>query len=283
MLALAQRVDTFKSTRLSAPPPVVMVDGMWVKIAYPTGAVHIDTQGRRRAVKRKHKRVVLTALGVWPDGHWEILHWQIAAHEDAEAWGVFCKALVAKGVTTETTQLVVSDGAKGLEKARAHHRFGVPHQRCIFHKIKNLTDHLQFLDLDLDPALPLPEATRHAKQARKHAILADAGRIYAAEAEEESRARAAAFRAKWDVREPQAVANFFTDFDKTLSYLAIDFPQAYTSLIRTTNLLERFHKEVRRKERDIGMFQCEQGCEVLWYLIAMRETAKQQATLMHRH
>jgi hypothetical protein len=34
------------------------------------------------------------------------------------------------------------------------------------------------------------------------------------------------------------------------------------SLIRTTNLLERFHKESRRKQRDIGMFQSETGCEV---------------------
>ena len=77
----------------------------------------------------------------------------------------------------------------------------------------------------------------------------------------------------------QAVANFFLEFDKTLAYLAIDFPQPLASLIRTTNLLERFHKEMRRKQRDIGMFQSEQGCEVLWYLVSMRETAKQRAAV----
>jgi hypothetical protein len=47
---------------------------MWVKIAYPTGEYRHDAQGRRRSVKRKEKRVVLSALGVWPDGHWEIAH-----------------------------------------------------------------------------------------------------------------------------------------------------------------------------------------------------------------
>jgi len=67
--------------------------------------------------------------------------------------------------------------------------------------------------------------------------------------------------------------------DKTLAYLAVDFPQPLASLIRTTNLLERFHKEIRRKQRDIGMFQSEQGCEVLWYLVSMRETAKQRAAV----
>ena len=80
-------------------------------------------------------------------------------------------------------------------------------------------------------------------------------------------------------QEPQAVANFFLDFDKTLAYLAIDFPQPLAPLIRTTNLLERFHKEMRRKQRDIGMFQSEQGCDVLWYLVSMRETAKQRAAV----
>jgi transposase-like protein len=66
-----------------------MVDGCWVKIAYPSGEVRLDALGRCRAVKRKQKRVVLTALGVWPDGHWEIVHWKIATQEDAEAWNAF--------------------------------------------------------------------------------------------------------------------------------------------------------------------------------------------------
>lgn len=44
-----------------------------------------------------------------------------------EAWEACVGALYAQGVTAETTQLVVSDGAKGLARALAHHRSGVPH------------------------------------------------------------------------------------------------------------------------------------------------------------
>ncbi len=69
------------------------------------------------------------------------------------------------------------------------------------------------------------------------------------------------------------------DFEQTLGSLTVDCPRALVSLIRTTTLLERFHKERRRKQRDIGMLQSEQGCEAVWYLIATRETAKQQAAL----
>jgi len=46
---------------------------MWVKIAYPSDEIKEDALGRCRYAKRQHKRVMLSALGVWPDGHWEIV------------------------------------------------------------------------------------------------------------------------------------------------------------------------------------------------------------------
>jgi len=109
--------------------------------------------------------------------------------------------------------------------------------------------------------------------------LADASAVYAHHEETAIREHATRFRATWEKREPEAVAAFFVDFDKTLSYLKVDVPDALLTLIRTTNLLERFHREARRKQHDIGMFQSEHGCEVLWYLMVRRETAKQQALL----
>jgi transposase-like protein len=272
----------FKTQALASPPPILLVDGMWVKIAYPTGEYHHDAQGRRRSVKRKQKRVVLSALGVWPDGHWEIVHWKVAEGERADTWKAFFGELYLKGLTEETTDLVVSDGANGLESALDHHLYGVAHQRCIFHKIKQLADHLVFGELTVEPSGDDAQATRQAKRQRKKALLADASWVYDGAGAADIRERAARFQETWKGREPQAVANFLVDFDKTLSYLAIDFPKSLASLIRTTNLLERFHKEMRRKQRDIGMFQSEQGCEALWYLLARRETAKQRAMLQSR-
>jgi transposase-like protein len=277
--SVGQQAEAFKTQPLEAPPAIILVDGMWVKIAYPNGEMRIDSQGHRRAVKRKRKRVMLSALGVWPDGHWEIVHWQIAEGENEQTWKTFFGQLYAKGLTEETTKLVVSDGAAGLETALDYHFYGVPHQRCIFHKIKNIADHLLYGDLEVDGEASDDKAKRKAKTARKKAILADAGAIYDHKTEADMRAQAEVFRETWQEREPKAVANFFTDFDKTLAYLRVDFPESLGVLIRTTNRLERFHKEMRRKQRDIGMFQSEEGCEAVWYLIATRETAKQQAAL----
>jgi transposase-like protein len=134
-----------------------------------------------------------------------------------------------------------------------------------------------FEALDVKSAQGDEKAEHQAREARKKAILADASAIYAHRREAESRERAAHFRDKWEEREPEAVTAFFVDFAKTLAYLRVGLPDALLPLVRTTNLLERFHREARRKQHDIGMLQSERGCEVLWYLMVMRETAKQPA------
>jgi transposase-like protein len=141
-----KQVKAWKSATLEVPPAVVIGDGLWGKIASPTGEQCLDTQGRLRAVKRKEKRVVLSALGLWDDGHGEIVHWHIATGENQAAWQHVLGDLYRKGLTEETTKLVVSDGSSGLERALDDHCYGVPHQRCIFQKIKNRSDHLVFDD-----------------------------------------------------------------------------------------------------------------------------------------
>ena len=274
---LEERAQAFKTARLENPPPIVLVDGLWLKLAVATGEVKSDRLGRQRPVKHKEKRVMLTALGLWDDGHWEMLTWQLAPGEDAGSWGRLLAALYRKGLTEETTRLIVSDGAQGLDKALYSHCWEVPHQRCIFHKSKNIADYLQYTALGTTDSKTSSAPSRQAKQAYKQAILADAGQIYASDVEVEIRARAQAFQDKWKGREPKAVEVFMNGFELTVSYLSVDFPRAHVSLIRTTNLLERFHKEIRRKQKDIGMFQSETGCDVFWYMMGTRETAKQRA------
>src|SRR5437899_11389808 len=103
----------------------------------------------------------------------------------------------AKGLTEETTKLVVSDGAQGLESALEYQFHGVPHQRCVFHKIKNIADHLLYSVLEVDDEASDHHAKRKAKTARKKAILADAGAIYKQKTEGDIRAQAEVFRETW--------------------------------------------------------------------------------------
>ena len=94
--------------------------------------------------------------------------------------------------------------------------------------------------------------------------MAGASHMYASDVETAIRAHAAAFRTTWEEREPEAVANCFADLDKTLPSVPVDLPRGLISLIRTTNLLERCHKERRRTQRESGMVHSARGCAVPW-------------------
>jgi transposase-like protein len=271
-----------KTPALASPPPMSLGDGMGVQIASPTGACRLDAPGRRRAVKRKQKRVVLSALGGWPAGPGAIGHWQGAEGERADTWKAFFGELYLKGVTEATTDLVGSDGANGLESALDAHLYGVAHPRGMCQKSKPLADHLILGERNVEPRGDAEPATRKAKRQRKQAVLVEASGVYDGASETPMRERAEGFRQAWADRDPDAGANFWVDFDQTFADVSSAFPEPFRGLIRTTNLLERFHKEMRRKPRDIGMFQSEQGGETLWYLLSRRETAKQRAMLQSR-
>jgi transposase-like protein len=90
---------------------------------------------------------------------------------------------------------VASDGAQGLETALDHYLYGVPHQRCIFHKIKNLADPLVWHAMECDTTEVNNKAQRKAKRIRKAAILADASAVYASDEAADIRARAEGLRA----------------------------------------------------------------------------------------
>ena len=47
--------------------------------------------------------VMLTALGIWDDGHWEILSWHLASQEDAPAWSTLVGALYTKASRSRLT------------------------------------------------------------------------------------------------------------------------------------------------------------------------------------
>src|SRR5580765_6548811 len=92
--------------------------------------------------------------------------------------GSFAVESVA-GFTWNRWQLCrgIRNGSQGLEKALYSHLYGVPHQRCIFHKIKNITDHLQYGKGMIEAGEVSAPPSRQDKKERKQAILADASQI----------------------------------------------------------------------------------------------------------
>ncbi len=180
---------------------------------------------------------------------------------------------LSKDLDISKLQLVATDGRSGFHKA-IYDVFpkAVKHQRCIFHKLKNICDNLTYQHLVLNPDLSHKDALKQAKETRAYAILRDAADIYSISNIAIIKQRLTEFQQKWALLEPKAVRCFTKDFDLTLNYLRVPFPNK--KLIRTTNLLERFFREFRSRTDEIGCFGSQSLAETWFYLILKREKAK---------
>jgi putative transposase len=266
-------MDAWRQQPLAATPPVIIVDGVWVSIQYPTGETWVDRSGHTRHKVRHQERVILAALGVWPDGQHALLHYEVAATENAAAWGAFWQHLQARQLQATAVQMVVSDGTNGLLEVLPT---SLPHaalQRCTVHKVRGFEAYLRYQDLPTsDPVADQALLPEQARQQRRQQMKHEALDIFAAPTRAEAEARLAAFDTTWGVLEPRAVHNFKWGIKRCLTFYAFD-PLLHP-LIRSTNLLERFFREFRAKADEIGAFPNEDSCLSIFHLVMVREHAK---------
>ncbi len=93
---------------------------------------------------------------------------------------------------------------------------------------------------------------------------AHSGRRMPQVASTEARQRLAVVVATWHQRAPKALATLERDFEQTIAYYRL--PGVAREILRTTSLLERTNRELRRKFRQVGSFSSRSGAEVTIYL-----------------
>ena len=274
-------MDSHRQAKLVKTPPILIVDGVWVDIQYTSEGTKVDRAGHVRQVRHAEERVVLTALAVWPDGNYEVLHYEIAEQEETKSWATFFEHLIERGLDPSAVELVVSDGTLGLPAAMAQHLPQAKQQRCITHKIRRIKAYLSYAQLPLHNEQGQSLKPSEAKQQRRYQIQSDAYDIYKAEDETDAQQRLTAFIKKWTSLEPKAVATFERDIELTLSFYA--FEPLLHPRIRTSNLIERLFEEFRRKSDEIGAFPNEQSCLTVFFLIVQREHAKHERANMAKN
>lgn len=78
--------------------------------------------------------------------------------------------------------------------------------------------------------------------------------IYAQENKDAARVKAqAVVKQLWEMKFTAAFKKIETVIDKTLTYM--DFPAQHWNKIRTTNLIERVNRKIKRRTRTIDVFQ----------------------------
>jgi putative transposase len=210
------------------------------------------TQSLRTATGKAKKKVTLVAYGITYSGHRELIDFRVTPSESEAAWHGFLNSLYHRGLEGETLKLIVSDGGGGLVKAIEFHHPEVDHQRCWAHKLRNVADKV--------------------KKSDQKRVIAGARRIYLSPNRRAATRAFKRWRDRWIHVYPKAVRCVERDLETLLTFF--DYPVAMRKNVRTTNLIERSFKEVRRRTRPIGCFNNVESCERIIYAIVVYLNAK---------
>jgi transposase-like protein len=252
---------------LERVPPVVLLDGVWVKVMVETGERYRDRQGRNRPRVRRERVPLLVALGVDPQtGERWVLDWTVGREEDEASWRQLLERLHARGLHAAAgLVLFVHDGSSGLEAAFGLLDFGpgVLRQRCIFHVLRTVRDQVH----------GARGMSREQRRAHRRQVLQEAAAIWQGTDPTRIHERYRQFCQQWRAAEPEAVAALERGFGATLAYLDArdrgrEWGQEWAvAHLRTTSVLERVNRALRQKARQVGVFRSARGLQAAIILV----------------
>ena len=179
---------------------------------------------------------VLVVKGVREDGRREILAVSVADTESEATYDELFRSLEDRGL--HGVRMVTSDNHRGLVNAVRRHFQGAAWQRCQVHFIRNAL----------------------GKVARKHqkALSSDLKAVFASPNREWALDAAPGVVERWSASHP-AVARWIEEgIEETLA--CFSFPEVHRRRIRSTNGLERFNQELKRRTRVVRIFPNREAC-----------------------
>jgi len=224
---LAEGLRSYQTQAIEDKYRFLILDGFWVHIK------ELDIK----------KRPVLFALGITKEGRQEIIAFKLAKGETEEEYTVFLNDLYRRGLLGRSLELIIQDGSAAITAAVNTVYPYTPRQRCYTHKLRNLLQNIRH------------KFKHRAKMARQ------ASNIYKAASRHKAIRRFRLFVNRWHHKEPRAVKCFQDEFYHTLNFY--DFPKEVRSAISTSNHLERFLEEIRRRIKTQGYFKNERSLN-LW-------------------
>ena len=210
------------------------------------------------------KKLVLAAYGITVFGKKELISFRIASSESEASWEAFLNDLQKRGLKGENLKLIITDGCKGLHAALDTVYAYTKRQHCWVHKLRNVAKYL--------------------KKSDEKEVLAEAKKIYKADTKREAVNLFRLWKKHWYKKYPKAVKCIERDLDQLLAFLEIPLPEEYKSLIRkrirTTNVIERAFREVRRRTRPMSCFTNQDSVNRIIYAIFNRLNNKWKVKLL---
>ena len=191
---------------------------------------------------------LLVCVGVDEEGFREVLAVEVAGTEKGAAYASLLRGLIDRGL--RGVRLVVSDDHEGIKAAVAGELPGAQWQRCVVHFERNVLAHV--------PASEMSEVAEDMKA------------IFKVRRQKTASALVEEFVEFYRGGFPKAISVFEAGIGEALTYLS--FPGSHHAKLRTTNMLERLFREVKRRTRVVGVFPNETSASTLATEIALRSS-----------
>jgi putative transposase len=218
---LDEQLAQFSRRTLDQEFPYVVVDARYERVR--EGGVIVS-------------RAILIALGIDWEGRRQVLAVEYANRESQSSWREFLLQLKERGLNG--VQFIVSDDHPGLKAAIREVLPGVWWQRCYVHFLRNALDYLpRKADDDCLQELRWMYERRDVDEARRDLRQ---------------------WLEKWTAKYPKLCAWAEANIEETWTFYRL--PVAHHKHLKSTNLLERFNQEIKRRTLVVRIFPDEASC-----------------------
>jgi putative transposase len=174
---------------------------------------------------------VLVAIGIDAQGHRSILGTSVSLSEAEPHWRDFLASLQARGL--HGVRMIASDAHSGLKEALRARFSGVPWQRCQFHLAQNAMAYVP-------------------RVAMRKEVGASLRAVFDAPDRAEAERQLDLAVKKYRTTAPKLAEWMEANVPEGLTAFAL--PSSHRRRLRTTNMLERINREIKRRTRVATLF-----------------------------
>jgi transposase-like protein len=227
---------------------------------------------KQKGAAKVQKKIIVCVYGISWEGKKEMIDFLLASSESQNAWEGFLRDLYERGLEGKRCELITTDGGNGLRNALEVVYPRIARQHCWAHKMRNVLDKVKKTDWEK--------------------VKKDLQRISHAKNRQAATQAYWSFCQKYRKAYPGAVKSLESEIDDLLSFYQVklsskerqglnakEIQQAQMMLwkkIRTTNLIERAFREVKRRTRPMGVFGNRSSMERILYAVFFYLNSKGQ-------
>jgi putative transposase len=218
---LDESLDRFAKRELTETYPYLVLDARYEKV-------------REDGVIRS--QAVQIAIGINDEGRRQVLAVELANRESQTSWRDVLLELKSRGL--KGVEFVVSDDHPGLKRAIAEVIPEAVWQRCYVHFLRNALDHL--------PRKAVDDCRQELRWLYDRRDLSEAQKDLAQWLE------------RWGARYPKLCEWVEGNIGETFSFYRLPLP--HHKHLKSTNMLERFNEEIKRRTRVVRIFPNASSC-----------------------